>query len=71
MSTIRPPTASRRRLLLAGAGTAGAVAAAAVVAPLPRDAAVPVAAEKKGAPEPSGGYQVTAHVLRYYDTARV
>ena len=70
MSKISPPAISRRRLLIAGAGTAGAVAVAAVVAPVTPDAAVPVA-EKKDAPDQGGGYQVTQHVLRYYDTARV
>jgi len=70
MSNIIPPAISRRRLLFAGAGTAGAVAAAALVAPVIPDAAVPVA-EKKDAPAQGGGYQVTEHVLRYYDTARV
>jgi len=70
MSKITPPAISRRRLLFAGAGTAAAVAAVAAVAPVAHEAATPVA-DKKDAPEQGGGYQVTEHVLRYYDTARV
>jgi len=58
-----------RRNLFAGAGTAGALAAAAAVLPLQREAA-PVAAAKP-APEAGGGYQLTAHVQRYYQTAKV
>ena len=58
-----------RRHLFAGAGTAGALAAAAAVLPLQREAAPLVAA--KSAPEAGGGYQLTAHVQRYYQTAKV
>jgi hypothetical protein len=60
-----------RRHLFAGAGTAGALAAVAAV--LPRVAAdvpaEPVA--KAEPPEKGGGYQVTQHVLRYYETTRI
>jgi cysteine synthase len=55
--------------LFAGAGTAGALAAAAAVLPLQREAAPVVAA--KPAPAAGGGYQLTAHVQRYYQTAKV
>ena len=58
-----------RRHLFAGAGTAGALAAAAAVLPLQREAAPVVVA--KPAPEAGGGYQLTAHVQRYYQTAKV
>ncbi len=65
-----PTTPLSRRRLFAGAGTAGALAAAAAVLPL--QPAAPVAsAEPKPAPEASGGYQLTAHVQRYYQTAKV
>ena len=61
-----------RRHVFAGAGTAGALAAvAAVAAVLPRTPQPVVAAVK---PEPvaqEGGYQLTQHVLKYYQTARV
>ena len=66
-----PPSSTRRRLF-AGAGTAGALAAAAVALPLAREAGQQAdAALPKAAPEPGGGYQVTQHVLRYYQTAKV
>lgn len=60
-----------RRTLFAGAGTAGALAAAATL--LPRAAQQPetVAAEPKPAPEKGGGYQLTEHVKRYYKTTLV
>jgi hypothetical protein len=54
--------------MLAGAGTAGAVAA---VAALPIAKQAPVTAAKQDVPEQGGGYQVTEHVLTYYKTARV
>jgi Ubiquitinol-cytochrome C reductase Fe-S subunit TAT signal len=71
MSKFNTAKVSRRRLLFAGAGTAGAVAAAAMVAPVVVDTTAPATPEKKDAADQNGGYQVTAHVLRYYDTARV
>jgi len=61
-----------RRQALAGAGTAGALAAAAAVLPLGRPA--PEAAADAGAvpkAESTGGYQLTEHVKRYYQTTRV
>lgn len=63
-------TDPKRRRLFAGAGAAGA--AAALVAVLPRQpepAAVATAAPE--APGQGGGYQLTEHVQRYYQTARV
>lgn len=70
MSTTKTPLSRRR--LFAGAGTAGALAAAAAVLPLQREAA-PVAAlpQLKPAPDAGGGYQLTAHVQQYYRTAKV
>lgn len=60
---------SRRRSLLLGAGAAGAAAIAAKTLPIaPADAAPAVA---KAAPEAGGGYQLTQHVLRYYETTKV
>ncbi|WP_127997092.1 formate dehydrogenase [Piscinibacter defluvii] len=59
-----------RRQVFAGAGTAGALAAAAAV--LPRVAQEPQAqAPQQPAPERGGGYQVTQRVLQYYQTARL
>ena len=68
MSDSRSDDLSRRRLF-AGAGTAGALAAAAVALPALKPAAVAVTT--KPAPEKGGGYQVTQHVLDYYQTTRV
>jgi hypothetical protein len=58
-----------RRTLFAGAGTAGVLAAAAALLP---KAPPPVLAAASAAPAPAdGGYQLTEHVQRYYQTARV
>lgn len=62
------PKLSRRRVF-AGAGAAGALAAAAVAVPAlreaePKDVAQPV-------PEAGGGYRLSEHVLRYYQTTRI
>ena len=68
MSKPTSPTLNRRTVF-AGAGAVGALAAAATVLP-GAPAPVPVkTAEAK--PESGGGYQLTEHVLRYYQTARV
>ena len=64
-----PSPVSRRRLF-AGAGTAGALAAAATVLPLSRTPEPVTQAPAKPAPEAGGGYQLTEHVMRYYQTAR-
>lgn len=60
-----------RRNLLGVVGTTGALAAAAVL--VTRHPVEPAAAptEAGAAPEPTGGYQLTEHVQRYYRTARV
>lgn len=61
-----------RRRVFAGAGTAGALAAAAVVLPVARQTES-VAAAAPGAPadDAHGRYQLTQHVQRYYQTAKV
>lgn len=58
-----------RRRMFAGVGTAGALAAVAAV--LPGQPPAPVAALPKPAPDTGGGYQLTEHVRRYYQTAKV
>jgi hypothetical protein len=65
------PTRSRlsRRQVFAGAGTAGALAAVAAVTPLAESQ--PPSKQPEAAPEKGGGYRVTQHVLRYYQTTRV
>jgi len=61
-----------RRRVFAGAGTAGALAAAAVVLPSSRQAAADTAsAPAQPADEAHGRYQLTEHVQRYYQTAKV
>lgn len=65
-----PPRSLQRRTLFAGAGTLGAVAAAASL--LPADPA-PRAPEAQALPKPErgGGYALTERVKQYYKTARV
>ncbi|HEY1092766.1 MAG TPA: formate dehydrogenase [Burkholderiaceae bacterium] len=60
----------KRRGLLLGAGAVGvgALATKALSVSVP-DAAVAAVAAPKVA-ETAGGYQLSAHVLRYYETAR-
>jgi hypothetical protein len=63
------PQPLKRRGLLVGAGVAGAAALAAKVLPgaAPAAPAVAVAPKVIGT---AGGYRESAHVLRYYETAR-
>lgn len=63
------PTLSRRHVF-AGAGAVGALAAAAAVLPraLPDATAGPAAAAPA---DGDGRYQLTQHVKRYYQTAKV
>jgi len=70
MSDSRSGELSRRRLF-AGAGTAGALAAAVVALPALKPADQAVSVTSKPAPDKGGGYQVTQHVLDYYQTTRV
>jgi hypothetical protein len=66
----QPKSKLSRRTLFAGAGTVGAVAAAATLLPgvVPQTAATP---ESKEPPARGGGYQLTEHVKRYYKTTLV
>jgi hypothetical protein len=60
----------KRRAVFATAGAAGALAGVATL--LPGSRPEPVAqVEAKPQPDTGGGYQETAHVLRYYQTTRV
>jgi hypothetical protein len=66
------PNKLSRRRALAGAGTAGALAAAVAVLPKGDPAPAAAAAAQPAAEPPKGdGYQVTPHVLRYYQTTRI
>ena len=58
-----------RRTLFAGAGAVGALAAAVATLPLLKVAAPTVTAALP--PVAEGGYQLTEHVERYYQTARI
>jgi len=62
------PPAKRRSLLL-GAGVAGVAAIAAKTLPVAPEAAA--AASPKRPVDDKGGYQLTQHVLRYYETTKV
>ncbi len=68
-STAATSPALTRRTLFAGAGAAGIAAVAATALPL-RQAAAPVVEVAAAAVE-ADGYQLTEHVKRYYQTARV
>ncbi|MDH4060698.1 MAG: formate dehydrogenase [Aquincola sp.] len=69
MTDKQTPSLNRRRMFAAG-GTVGALAAAAAVLPMSKQAAPPEPVAKP-APEKGGGYQLTEHVQQYYNTARV
>jgi hypothetical protein len=60
-----------RRRVFAGAGTAGALAAAAAVLPLAESQAPVAAAGADLKDDAHGRYQETAHVQHYYRTAKV
>ena len=63
--------AMHRRKLLGAAGTTGAlVAAATLLATRQGEPDAAAQADTQAAPE-QGGYRVTEHVLRYYQTTRV
>lgn len=63
------PSPLKRRGLLLGIGASGAAALAVKVLPGATPVAPAVVAVPK-AIDTSGGYQVTPHVLRYYETTR-
>ena len=66
----QPPSKLSRRTMFAGAGTVGAIAAAASLLPSIQAARPePVALPK--APEKGGGYSLSDHVKQYYQTTRV
>jgi hypothetical protein len=60
-----------RRTMLAGAGTAGALAAVAALLPTREAAKAPPIATASAAPDEGLGYRLTEHVQQYYRTARV
>ena len=60
-----------RRSLFAGAATVGAVAAVASVLPKVVAPSAAPGAEPLTRPERGGGYSLSEHVKRYYQTTRV
>ena len=68
MSKAQPKLA--RRVVLTGVGTAGALAAVAAMLPKAQPEPAKLAAAPRSDAD-KGGYQETAHVLQYYQTARV
>lgn len=59
-----------RRTLFAGAATTGAVAAAATLLPAVQQPDTQPA-QAKEPPERGGGYELSEHVKRYYQTTRL
>jgi hypothetical protein len=68
--TTSPTPSLSRRKVFAGAGTAGALAAVAAVLPTGKTTDDPAPASVTAATQ-QGGYQLTEHVKRYYQTAKV
>jgi hypothetical protein len=69
MCMNEPKSRLSRRTLFAGAGTAGALAAAAALVRTP-PCSEPAVSETPPPPERGGGYQLTEHVQRYYRSTR-
>ena len=66
----QPKSKLSRRTLFAGAGTAGAVAAAATLLPGVVQQTEPTP-EAMAPPDKGGGYQLTEHVKRYYKSTLI
>lgn len=67
-----PNQTTSRRTLLAVAGLAGAAGATLAVMPRqPQEASDAAAAKDLPKPEKGGGYALTEHVKRYYQTTRI
>ena len=69
-----PASPLKRRGLILGVGAAGVAGAAAVAIkalPVANTGLSTAAASAGTAATESGGYQLTAHVLRYYETTRI
>lgn len=68
----KPDSKLSRRTLFAGAAATGAVAAAAGLAAASHEATPqPAAGLPKPPPERGGGYELSEHVKRYYQTTRL
>ena len=67
----QPKASLSRRTLFAGAGTVGAVVAAATLLPSARVPLADQPAQALPPPDKGGGYQLTEHVKHYYRTTLV
>ncbi len=65
------PTRVSRRSVFAGASAVGAVAAVASLVPSIPAAVTPTARPAELPPEKGGGYRLSEHVKRYYQTTLV
>ena len=65
-----PKKSLDRRTILAGAGTVGALAAAAAVLPAVQGTQ-PQQASAEPLPDTAAGYRLTEHIKRYYASARI
>ncbi|MGN1057465.1 MAG: formate dehydrogenase [Comamonas sp.] len=70
-SSHQQPAALSRRSVFIGAGATGAALVAATVVPQVASGPVAATAPVMKTPDPQGGYQLTEHVRRYYQTAKV
>ncbi len=66
-----PQSKLSRRRVFAGAGTLGALAAAAAVLPVAKEQAAPATGASKAEADQPAGYRLTAHVQRYYQTTKI
>jgi hypothetical protein len=69
MSELRAK--SSRRGFLWGAAATGAAATAVVALPKVQPDPQPTVVESQPAPERGGGYRLSEHVQRYYNTTRI
>jgi hypothetical protein len=67
----QPDSKLSRRTLFAGAATTGAAAAVASLLPAAPQVAQPAPDTPKQPPERGGGYELSEHVKRYYQTTRL
>lgn len=67
----QPTRQLSRRTLFAGAGTAGALAAAATLIPGAAKVAPAEAVAPKAPPANGGGYHLSEHVRQYYKTTLI
>jgi len=66
-----PKKSLERRTVLAGAGTVGALAAAAAVLPAAQSVVPQPQAGAPTLPDTAAGYRLTEHVKRYYASTRI